>query len=188
MALGTALAAPTIAGVLAGCGDTRAPASGSSAALPRALSPEQEQLVAAIADVILPSTDTPGARDAGVSQFIDRMLADYHTADARKQFVDGLARLDARARAAHGQPFTSCTAAQQFALVDALDAQLFGASTGGPARDADHDPRGFYGVLKELTIAGYYTSEIGATKELRVNPMGNWRANVPYSQLGSSWS
>lgn len=181
--LGSALAAPTIAGVLAGCGDQKTSGTAAAQAL-RALTPEQEQLVAAVAEVILPATDTPGARDVGVSLFVDRMLADYHTAEAREKFAAGLARLDASAQAQHGKAFVSCTAAQQFALVDALDAQLFDPK----AEHTGADPRAFYGVLKELTLAGYYTSEAGATRELRVNPMGRWRADVPYTQLGAGWA
>lgn len=206
--LGSALAAPTIAGVLAGCGDQNASGGASAAQTLRALTPAQERLVATVAEVILPTTDTPGAREVGVSLFVDRMLADYYPASARAQFLAGLARLDARARAQHSQPFVSCTVAQQFALVDALDAQAFDAraiGAGAPSRPAgatpdaapdstdttraaDADPRAFYGVLKELTLAGYYTSEIGATRELRVNPMGRWRANVPYAELGAGWA
>lgn len=206
--LGSALAAPTIAGVLAGCGDQKASGTTSAAQTLRALTPAQEQLVAAVAEVILPTTDTPGAREVGVSLFVDRMLADYYSADARAQFLAGLARLDTRALTKHGHPFVGCTAAQQFALVDALDAQAFDVraiAAGAPSRvnsvapdaapdstdatrAADADPRAFYGVLKELTLAGYYTSEIGATRELRVNPMGRWRANVPYAELGAGWA
>ena len=202
--LGGALAAPTIAGVLAGCGDQKSRGTASAVQTLRALTPAQEQLVAAVAEVILPATDTPGARDVGVSLFVDRMLADYYTADARAQFLAGLARLDAIALSQHGHPFVSCTAAQQFALIDALDAQLFdlrAMDAGAPSRSTgaapdsthttrveDADPRAFYGVLKELTLAGYYTSEAGATRELRVNPMGRWRADVPYTQLGAGWA
>lgn len=206
--LGGALSASTIAGVLAGCGDQKARGADAAVQTLHALTPAQEQLVAAVAEVILPATDTPGARDVGVSLFVDRMLADYYTTDARAQFLAGLARLDARALSQHGHPFVSCAAAQQFALIDALDAQLFDSraivagaaarATGG-ARDSspadthaahveDVDPRAFYGVLKELTLAGYYTSEAGATRELRVNPMGRWRADIPYSQLGAGWA
>jgi gluconate 2-dehydrogenase gamma chain len=201
--LGSALAAPTIAGVLAGCGDQKPSKTAATVPVLKALSPAQEKLVAAIADVILPATDTPGARDVGVSLFVDRMLADYYPADAREKFLAGLARLDAHALTQHGHAFVSCTATQQFALVDALDAQLFdqhahaapravGASEdagpGSATKEGDTDPRAFYGVLKELTLAGYYTSEAGATRELRANPMGRWRADVPYTELRAAWA
>jgi gluconate 2-dehydrogenase gamma chain len=201
--LGSALAAPTIAGVLAGCGD-RASRTDTNGVTPlKAMTSDQEQLVAAVTSVILPTTTTPGAREAGVSRFIDRMLAEYYSERERTRVIGGLERLDARARAQHTQPFVSCTAAQQFALVDALDALAFDgparvvaspamsspdSAATAPADPDDIGPQSFFRLLKELTLAGYYTSEIGATRELRVNPMGRWRADVPYSDIGASWA
>jgi gluconate 2-dehydrogenase gamma chain len=46
----------------------------------------------------------------------------------------------------------------------------------------------FFRTLKELVLVGYYTSEPGATEELRLNPMGPWRADVPYAEIGQAWS
>jgi gluconate 2-dehydrogenase gamma chain len=62
-----------------------------------------------------------------------------------------------------------------------------------PTVDDDSDPedtgpRGFFRTLKELVLVGYYTSELGATQELRVNPMGVWRADIPYAEVGRSWA
>ncbi len=204
--LGSALAAPTIAGVLAGCGDRAA--IGGAGAVPRlkVLTPSQERLVAAVAEVIVPATTTPGARDTGVSLFVDRMLADYYPADDRDRVIAGLGRLDARALARHGRPSETCTSAQQFALVDELDALAFDDvphNTMSPAAEAprsstrdstvapdpaDVGPRAFFRVFKELAVVGFYTSEAGATRELRMNPMGEWHADVPYKALGSSWA
>lgn len=230
-ALGGALSAPAIAGVLAGCGG-EAPPPATARAAPaaayrfRALTAEQGELVAAVAEQVLPETATPGARSARVHEFVDRMLADYYAAPDRARFVAGLGRLDARAGRRHGRPFVRCTAAQQFALVDALDAQAFpdapnadagaaarrdpvtqnrsdaagqsytsaaGAASGAAAADGTPDPedvgRGaFFRTLKELTLVGYYTSQAGATRELRVNPMGRYRGDVPYRAVGSSWA
>jgi gluconate 2-dehydrogenase gamma chain len=52
----------------------------------------------------------------------------------------------------------------------------------------DSGPGAFFRTLKELVLVGYYTSEVGATQELAVNPMGIWRADVPYSELGRAWA
>src|SRR5438046_9804638 len=73
--LGGALAAPTVAGVLAGCKAREVP---EGAWTPRALSAEQADLVATIAEHILPETDTPGARAVGVHRFIAASLAAPH--------------------------------------------------------------------------------------------------------------
>ena len=54
-------------------------------------------------------------------------------------------------------------------------------------RLAQGDPP-FFRTLKELTVSGYYTSEVGATQELRVMPMGLHRADVPYDEIGRAWA
>jgi gluconate 2-dehydrogenase gamma chain len=63
----------------------------------------------------------------------------------------------------------------------------------GPTVDSDWDPedagpRAFFRRLKELVVVGYYTSELGATQELRENPMGTWRSDMPYSEVGRAWA
>lgn len=52
----------------------------------------------------------------------------------------------------------------------------------------DSGPGAFFRTLKELVLVGYYTSEVGATQELRVSPMGIWRADIPYAEIGRSWA
>ena len=52
----------------------------------------------------------------------------------------------------------------------------------------DRGPGSFFRTLKELVLVGYYASEVGASQELRVNPMGTWRADIPYSEIGRSWA
>ena len=68
---------------------------------PRALTPAQYEIVVQAAERIIPRTDTPGATDAGVADFIDVMLADWYGAAERDRFTTGLSELDARARAMH---------------------------------------------------------------------------------------
>lgn len=52
----------------------------------------------------------------------------------------------------------------------------------------DRGPGSFFRTLKELVLVGYYASEVGASQELRVNPMGIWRADIPYSEIGRAWA
>lgn len=214
--LGGTLAAPTIAGVLAGC-DARAPEGESS---DKALTAAQLAMVATIAEHIIPETDTPGARAAGVDRFIARMLAEYYDAAERQQFVAGLADVDARASAAHRAPFARCTPDQQRALLTAMDREAFARPPGkapakspaipsGPTRpapDASRDTerggagtavpaepaagaRPFMRTMKELTVVGYYTSQAGATRELRHEPIpGRFDGCVPLAQIGRTWA
>ena len=174
--LGGVLSAPAIAGVLAGC-NTRG-ADGKW----RALTSDQGELVATIAEHINPETETPGARATGVHVFIDRMLAGHYGDEDRKRVLDGLADLDARARRDCGAPFIRCSADEQRALLTRLDQEAF-ASTPG-RRDVP-----WFRTIKELTVLGYYTSEIGATQELRhVAVPGRFEGCVPLTQTGRTWA
>jgi len=177
--LGGALSAPTVAGVLAGCQAARGPDSGWA---PRALTRAQADLVAAIAEHILPDTDTPGARAAGVHRFIDALLAECYAAPERQRFLEGLAEVDARAGRSVGRPFLECAPGDQRALLAEVDREAFasGAGTSEPP---------FFRTFKELTLVGYYTSEIGATRELHHAPVpGRYDGCVPLAQVGRTWA
>lgn len=168
--LGGAWSAPSLAGLLAGCEARDAPAG---AWRPRALTPRQADLLAAVAEHIIPATDTPGARAVGVHRFIDGMLAESYPAAERERFVHGLGDLDERARRAGGHAFLECTPSDQRALLDQLD---------GTA-DA------FFRSVKQLTLVGYYTSEIGATRELHNAPVpGRYDGCVPLDRIGRTWA
>lgn len=111
----------------------------------RALTARAEQTVAVAAERILPATDTPGATDAGVSAFIEKMLTDWHTPAERERFLAGLRDLDVRCRARAARDFVECSETDQMAVLTALDAA--------------HEE--WFDRLKYLTVYGYCTSEVG---------------------------
>lgn len=174
MLLGASLSAPAIAGVFAGC-SSRIEGSWT----PLALTSEQGELVATIAEHIIPETDTPGARAAGVHVFIDKMLAEHYPPAVRQRVLDGLTDTDARARRDCGGPFIRCSADEQRTLLTRID------------QDAFPEPRepSWFRTVKELTILGYYTSEIGAMQELRhVRVPGRFEGCVPLAKIGRAWA
>jgi len=174
--LGGAISAPTIAAVLAGCEARSAEGERWS---PRALTPEQGDLVAAIADQIIPRTDTPGARDVGVHRFIDTMLAEYYSTEERSSFLAGLAGVDASARSASGQSFVRLSPSRQRDILLPFDAEAYRGATRQP----------FFRTMKELTLLGYYTSEAGATRELKYARVpGRFDGCVPFTNIGRAWS
>ena len=188
--LGGALAAPSVAGVLAGCQASRAP---EGVWVPRALTRAQAELVAAIAEHILPETDTPGARAAGVHRFIDGMLAESYPPPERTRFLAGLAELDARAARASGRPFLQCAPSEQGALLEQLDREALASPPDRPPVRRGGRPEEpavpFFRTMKELTLVGYYTSEIGATRELHHAPVpGRYDGCVPLAQVGRTWA
>jgi len=184
--LGGTLSAPTILGVLAGCGEKPA----TIVWTPRTLAPDQRVMVVAVAEVIIPTTDTPGAREADVDEFVDAMLTDHLPAKDRERFLAGLKRLDARARRAHSRGFNECTTAQQSAMVSELDRLAFAEPPKTkeiPPDAADIGPESFFRMMKEFAVVGYYTSEVGSTRELRVNPFARYR-DIPYKPGTPAWA
>jgi glucoside 3-dehydrogenase (cytochrome c) hitch-hiker subunit len=180
--LGAAISAPTLAGVLGPA--TRRGWMAAQNWTPRALSPDQLELVAVMADHILPATDTPGARAAGVHRFVDVLLSDHYPVEERDRFLAGLADVDQRARARHSTTFVACKPAEQVAILTALDEEAFPEGT-----EATAPPQGwFFHRLKEVTLVGYYTSQIGATTELHVTPFGSYRGDIPYTAVGRAWA
>jgi hypothetical protein len=184
--LGTAVTPAVARAVGAGY---RAPAPGVPL---RVLTRHQRELLATLTELIIPATDTPGARAARVDAFIDGLLADIFTAEERDRFVAGLADVDTRARAAHGVTFLETTPEQQVALLTAMQADAHPQSEQRRPRSRSRSrsqPRPFFTWLKELTLVGYYTSEIGASQELRyVHVAGRYDGDVPYRQIGRAYS
>jgi hypothetical protein len=155
----------------------RGAATGSS---PRALTPAQYEMVVHAAERIIPRTDTPGATDAGLADFIDVMLADWYSGAERDRFTTGLSELDARARTlagAGGRTFAQSTERQQVAVLEALDRELHIRRQSGAAGASDH----WFAMLKHLTVWGYYTSRPGIVEELRVELIpGRYDGNAKY--------
>ena len=119
----------------------------------------QNETVIILTDLIIPATDTPGAKAALVNRYID-LLYNEEKPETQKQLIEGLAWLDGRSMSQHGKPFVSLTQAHQTAMLERL---------ADPANSNPDDRRGieFFHLIKELTIFGYYTSEIGMDQELQ---------------------
>jgi hypothetical protein len=139
-----------------------APQSGA-ASLPA----EAMRVLAPACERIIPADDTPGATAAGVPAFIAHMLANWYDEPDRARVIAGLASLDGISRTRHGQSFDACSNAQQDAMLLELDRE-----------GANH----WFGLVKFLTIWGYYTSEIGVVDELgQVGSAGRYDGCAPYA-------
>jgi hypothetical protein len=153
----------------------RAGLAGAAGDAPRALTVAEFEIVKAAAERIVPRTDTPGATDARVAEFIDVMLADWYDATETARFKAGIADLDARARTLSGSSFPQSSAQQQTELLTSLDNEFQVARNNGSANDQ------WFGMLKHLTVWGYYTSEVGIAQELRVKLIpGYYDGNAQY--------
>jgi len=124
------------------------------AAKPLHLKPWQFSVVSAAAEVIIPRTDTPGAIDAGVPQFIDVTYGDFFAESDQTMFKQGILALNQASKAAHQEAtFAKITSAQQEAILKTI------------AEDTTHPQRNFLHKMRELTLLGFFTSEVVAKNE-----------------------
>jgi len=134
-----------------------------------------------IADTILPTTSTPGAKAAGVGPFIAVMVTDVYDAQQQKVFRAGLVTLERECRKQSGAAFMACTPAQRTALLERLDAEQYAQRNSGIPH--------YFRMLKELTLLGYFTSEIGYTQAMRYTETpGRFDPCVPYAAGEKSWA
>jgi hypothetical protein len=139
--------------------------------------PAQHELMTALSERVMPTTDTPGAIAAGVPQYIEKLLADWAWPDERKPIIAGLDLLDAKSRKDNGVPAAKATPEQQDALLTAAMNDQF--------------PNGaaFFENFRQLVLTGYYTSEIGMTQEREYLPVpGEYHGDYPYSNVNKVFS
>ena len=138
-----------------------------------------------IADTILPETSTPGAKAAGVGPFIALMVADTYYENDQQIFLAGLkSRQDLRLRN-YGAHFQIVTAAQRLALVERLDEEQYLYTQ----TSEDDAPAHYFRMIKELTLLGYFTSEIGYTQAMRYTETpGRFDPCVPYEEGDKTWA
>lgn len=118
---------------------------------PSVFTPDQDAAVVALTEIVIPTTDTPGAKQAEVNRYIDLLLHDG-PASERERFVAGLQWFDDYAAKKNGQPFAKLTTAEQTAIVAELDAE------GTPDLEKGHQ---FFRMAKNMTSRIYYSTAIG---------------------------
>ncbi len=132
----------------------------------KSLTPAQARAVTIAAEHIIPASDTPGATDARVTDFIDRMLAEWYTPAERDLFVNGLAELDRRSRTQHSRAFVECAAVEQIGVLTSFDDDVVSLRRSRAPNANDH----WFATLKYLTVWGYCTSEPAMRKLFKSHP------------------
>lgn len=172
--LGGAVSAPAALAILQGCSAKDATVS-ATAFTPKFLTaPSHMDIITEIAEIMIPKTDTSGAKDAGVPAFIDLVLADVYSKEARERFATGLAEF-AAAVASNGKPFLEQEPAQRVAIVQ---------QSLVTALDGDRDPKPFILMARELTLLGFFTSRVGITENMEYVAVPTvYHGCVPLSQM-----
>jgi len=131
-----------------------------------------------VADTILPATKTPGAKAAHVGAFMALMVTDTYTDRDQQIFRDGMQKINAAA-------FMAAIPAQRLAQLEGLDREQKTYMDG----KVDDAPAHYFRMMKELTLLGYFTSEIGCTQAMRYRETpGRFDACVPYNRGETTWA
>ncbi len=174
--LGGTVSLPLVNAVLSGCEPSEAPWD------PRTLTKTQDEIIQVITDMIIPRTETPGANDVRVNRFIDMILSDWAEDEDRIRFLAGFTQFSELCQKNYGKPFLEMDNKQQSELLTKLDKE------GVEARLNDVEDLPFFAIIKEMTLVGYYTSEAGATQELRYKPVPIYYDGcVPVEDVGRTW-
>ncbi len=136
-----------------------------------------------IADTIIPDTDTPGAKAAKTGQFIATIVSDCYEPKDQQNFVQGLANLQIASEKKSGKSFQKSNATQRHDLLVALDAEQKAYAKVKKKEDPHH----YFRVVKDLSMWGYFTSEIGATQALRFVEYPGRYETIDYHKGDRGW-
>ena len=174
--MGAALTPGVLAAVLSGC-----QAEKESTGL---LSARELDVLGSLADAIIPRTDTPGAVDAGVPQYIEMMLTEFTPSGRVETFRSQLHWVSSWLEEHGVRSYQDLAEDKRNSLLGALDDQAFGT---GKSNELPPGDPALFAILKPLTVAGYYTSQVGATQELHQTPFGSYE-DVPFDEVGKTWA
>lgn len=136
-----------------------------------------------IAETILPATDIPGAKAAGVGAFMTVMVQDCYDEKQQKTFTDGLVSLDLACKTATGKTFMNASAEERHDFLVTLDQEA------KAYKPAEGDGPHYFTLMKQLAIFGYFSSEIGCTQALRyVQVPGKYEGCIPYTKGEKAWA
>lgn len=135
-----------------------------------------------VGETILPETElSPGAKAAKIGMFMKTIVTDCYAQKEQEIFVAGVKELDRLSKDSYSSKFMKLDKDQKQQLLVQLDNEA-------KARAEEKDPH-FFKMMKQLTLWGYFTSEPGATKALRYNPIpGKFVGCIPYIEGDKAWA
>lgn len=166
------------------------------------LSASQIALLDEVGETILPTTNTPGAKEAKIGEFMNLHVSDCYYPAQQKTFMEGLSSLDEFSKKQFNKKFISLSPEQRATLLMKLEPEAIEfnkqlddreKSARGEARLAMKEfiggPQHYYTMIKQLTLFGYFTSEIGAKQALRFLPIpGKYDGAYPYKKGDKAWA
>lgn len=136
-------------------------------------SPKDIAFLDEIGEAIIPTTDTPGAKATKIGEFMQMMVKDTYNAEQQQTFLDGLNYIKKDFKSSKGKDFMDASVEERTEYLNELKAKAANTEEKGPA---------VIGMLRDLTVLGYFTSEIGATQQLRfVEVPGRYDGCIDYT-------
>lgn len=135
-----------------------------------------------IGDTILPETErSPGAKAAKIGLFMKVMVTDCYSAEEQRIFMKGIQTLNDTSEKIYSQGFMELSSEEKLSLLLQLDKEA--------NNSRDNKPPHYFRMMKQLTLLGYFTSEPGATRALRYNPIpGRFEGCIPYKKGDKAWA
>ncbi|WP_231427914.1 MULTISPECIES: gluconate 2-dehydrogenase subunit 3 family protein [Pedobacter] len=149
---------------------------------------QDEKIFAEFANIIVPTTkSSPGAKAAGLGKFIPMMMKDCYPAKMQTSFARGFQQLQEKAMKDFGKNYMSLTAAEKTKLM--VDLRLMSIAQKETKAPENEDLVYFFITARDLTLLGYYASEIGCTqaREYILVP-GRYDGNAPLKPGQKSWA
>lgn len=182
---GASLAVPSLLSLLQACKDTP-----RTEWQPLFFTEKEARLVGALADTILPRTETPGALDVKVDLFIDTLVAKAYPPQGQESFRAELERFDSVCLGVNGAVFADLDAEERSKVLIRYEKQAgkFNRGVWGTAV-GEQKPVGFYRSFKSLVIWAYFSSEEIGENVLSYDPIpGAYHGCIPLSDVGNRWS
>ena len=174
---GYTLTAGAASAFLAGCKSEGAAASTTGEA--NILSKEQMETIAAVVERILPKTDTPGALDAGVDQYVSLAVNKFYKEEDQKKFLDNLGKFDKYASDKYKKTFAKLTDENKDDVLKMMAEEW---------KKNEKDPH-IFKEMRDLTVSGYCTSEQGAKQLLKYDPIpGPYKGCIDRATVGGVWA
>ena len=139
----------------------------------KAFNAHQDATVIALAELIIPETETPGAKSVRVNEFMDLIVAEWFSEEERAHFLAGLADVDARTQKLFRKDFVDAATDQQKEILLLLGEEMLSQAAAlanaprGYRGSAPEPENNFYFDFRGLTLTGYFTSEAGFKQQLR---------------------
>jgi hypothetical protein len=149
-------------------------------------SPENLGFLDEVGETILPETAaSPGAKAAKIGDFMKAIVTDCYEEKDQKIFMEGVSKLKQLAQDKYDDKFEDLSAEDKKALLIEVDKE----AKQYQANKKDQDPTHYFTMIKQLTLWGYFTSEVGSTKALRYNPVpGRYEGCIDYKKGDRAWA